>query len=138
VAVAHLVLVRRNARTMNIRVLVLLVLALVPSSHASELERFWVNFPGFKNTLASYGYDRSFSRLARPEFVDAVVHDVTARPSKQRLSEYMCVLFYMDRKIVSDRLSLLDSSASPDTRRASATVRSHLEEYARDSTHHKK
>jgi hypothetical protein len=123
---------------MKIRALILLVLALVPCSYAGELERFWSDFPGFKNTLASYGYDRTFSRSAKPDCVDAVVHDVAGAPSKKRLSEYVCVLFYMDRQIVSDRLSLLDSSASPDTRRASAAVRTRLDEYARDSTHQKK
>jgi hypothetical protein len=114
--------------------LTLLVLALTPSSRAGELDRFWNDFPGFKNTVASYGYDRSFSRSAKPEFVDAVVHDVATRPSVQRLTEYACVLFYMDSKIVSERLSLLDSSPSSDTRRASVTVRRRLEEYAGDST----
>jgi hypothetical protein len=123
---------------MKPRLFALLLLALVSPSQAGELERFWSDFPGFKNTLASYGYDRSFSASAKPEFVDAVVQDVAAKPSKQHLSEYLCVLYYMDRQMVSDRLSLLDSSASPDTRRASATVRSRLEGYARDSTQQKK
>jgi hypothetical protein len=122
----------------RVLLLTLLMLALIPSSRAGEVERFWSDFPGFTNTLASYGYDRSFSRSAKPEFVDAVVHDVATQPSDRRLSEYACVLFYMDRKVVSERLSLLDSSSSPDTRRASATVRRRLEEYARDSTHQKK
>ena len=31
-----------------------------------ELKRFWQGFPGHKNTLASYSYDRGFSDSARP------------------------------------------------------------------------
>jgi hypothetical protein len=118
--------------------LTLLLVALTHSTRAGELERFWSDFPGFKNTLASYGYDRGFSRSAKPEFVDAIVKDFAANPSQRRLGEYLCVLYHMDRKTVSDRLSRLDSSSSPDTRRASATVRTRLEQHGRDPISQKK
>ena len=67
----------------------LVFMALVASSSAgdigtAELERFWRDFPGHRNTLASYGYDRSFSSSALPEFVDAAVKDLAKRPSKLR------------------------------------------------------
>jgi hypothetical protein len=98
---------------------------------ANELERFWREFPGFKNTLASYGYDRYFSASAKPEFVDAVIQDMATNSSEQRLVEYLCVLYYMDAKTISDRLAALELSPRKATRRAVACVRKRLKEYGR-------
>jgi hypothetical protein len=99
--------------------------------HADELERFWAGFPGFKNTLASYGYDRSFSMEAKPEFVDGVVRESATKPSKRRLGEYLCVLFYMDRETVAARLAALEASPSPAIRNAVVMVRKRLEDYGK-------
>ena len=107
----------------------LLALLAVSASHAGEIERFWHDFPGFRNTLSSYGYDRGFAIDARPEFVDEVVRDTAKKPSKQRMNEYACVLFYMDSKVVSERLATFDSSSSPAIRRAVATIRQRFKDY---------
>jgi hypothetical protein len=101
----------------------------VPSLRADELERFWRDFPGFKNTLSTYSYDRSFSSDAKPEFVDAVIRDAAKKPSRQRMNEYACVLYYMDRKIVSERLAALELSSSAAIRNAVAAVQKRLKAY---------
>jgi hypothetical protein len=107
----------------------LLTLLAVSASYAGEIQRFWHDFPGFRNTLSSYGYDRGFAIDARPEFVDEVVRDAAKKPSKQRMNEYACVLFYMDSKVVSERLATFDSSSSPAILRAIQTIRQRLKAY---------
>ena len=114
---------------MRITLLAFLLFAIAPSTRADEVERFWRGFPGFKNTLATYSYDREFSESAKPEFVDAVIGDIAKKPSKQRMNEYGCVLYYMDRKVVSERLATFDSSSSAAIRGAVASVRKRLKEY---------
>ena len=129
----------RSVSFENMKVL-LLALALfvaVPSLRADELEQFWRDFPGFKNTLATYSYDRSFSSDAKPEFVDAVIRDAAKKPSKQRMNEYACVLYYMDRKIVSEHLAALETSPSAAIRNAVATVRNRLKAYDDEAKHSK-
>jgi hypothetical protein len=97
---------------MRVALFSLILAAALSSLHGSELERFWHDFPGFENKLASYGYDRHFAASAQPEFVDGVIRDLKANPSDQRLVEYVCVLYYMDSQIVTSRLRALESSSS--------------------------
>ncbi len=107
------------------------------AARADELEHFWREFPGFRNTLASYSYDRGFSATAKPEFVDAVIQDAAKTPSKQRMNEYACVLYYMERKVVSERLAAFESYTSAAIRSAVATIRKRLKEYDDELKHFK-
>jgi hypothetical protein len=118
-----------------VKITLILLLFLIGSMslQADEMERFWRDFSGFENTLTSYGYDRAFSAHAKPEFVDAVIHDTVKMPSKQRLAEYLCVLYYMNATVVAERLTTLESSSSPVTRDAALTVRKHLKVYAEEA-----
>jgi hypothetical protein len=102
----------------------LIMVLTLPTLYADELQRFWRDFPGFQNRLASYGYDRHFAASAQPEFVDSVIDEISRTTSEQRLAEYVCVLFYMDRAAVTSRLAALESSR--DTRDAVARVRGRL------------
>jgi hypothetical protein len=85
---------------------------LTPYTENSELRNFWHNFPGHENTLASYGYDRSFAESATPTFVEAAITDLARNPSAKRRSEYVCVFFYITSFDVRAHLATLADSGS--------------------------
>jgi hypothetical protein len=117
---------------MKTALLALTFMMVAALAQADELERFWHGFPGFKNTLASYSYDRGFSTTATPAFVDAVVKDIATKGSEQRLDEYLCVLYFMDSKTVTDRLEALKNSPSQATLNAVAIIQKLLKNYAQE------
>jgi len=93
----------------------------------AELQRFWKDFPGYENILASYGYDRTFAATAKPEFVDEVVSDTKTKLDDKKLGEYVCVLYFMDSKMVDGRLNAMKkSAASPGMRESIAAVENEL------------
>ncbi len=93
-------------------VMLFLLAATVAFADTGEVSRFWKDFPGFGNVLASYGYDRHFAATAKPAFVDEVVADLGGKVDERRIGEYVCVLYYMDPKVVDGRLSALGKSSS--------------------------
>jgi hypothetical protein len=114
-------------------VIILFCFAAALPIRGAELDRFWRGFPGFTNTLASYGYDRGFASDAQPEFVDEVVRDAAKKPSKQRMNEYALVLYFMDSKTVTERLATFDRSSSAAVRGAVSTIRLRLKVLDRET-----
>jgi acetyl-CoA acetyltransferase len=120
----------RSLAAMRIVLAAMLFATAVSALHGGELEHFWSNFPGFKNTLESYGYDRNLAASAKAELVDAVIEEIAQKFSeKERVAGYLCVLYQMNPQTVASRLETLGRSSSSATRTAVAAVRQRLKDY---------
>ena len=94
--------------------------------HAAEIDTFWKYFPGEFGSIEAFDYDILFAETTKPSFVEDVVWDYAAKPSKEKLREYIRVLAFMDPKLVDEQLNRLGMAKIYSIREAAKTISKEL------------